>query len=508
MKKESNHLPDYFKDLAMPTAIGREKLIALWDGLTLENQISILNLIKDDYEPPEYEALNSLYGGKPSGELPSTHSLNHKLLLKALGSKNNFVRCLAANQLYDFSLEEADTEQVKINNQIDNDKSDLVKFTKHLKAFTIPENFFELPLEARLVIFSSQRDINCSEITSVIQQANDKGLFKSKISETELNQALWELVNNSELWKEHSSEMVNTNLLIGKNELWELIPNLPLSSGSILVEKFPINSDGAIPDGLFNQLTKIQQGILFERKDFKMVDIRREFYFKDAIEKNEHYWINAANYHLNFSDEEFSEILQKPEEERASRLKWLAFARDMDLHHHLMLRFLVKYEHEEEYQREMHTELIEKNLLAYYTELKKEDNLEFVNENLYKHRLLSLAWRSAGWNKESFDTALHFFNDFFDIRVEKDIWATYLAFYKDVMFNEITYKDLPIGGFENDKDLPIELTDKETIETTLDSINKKIDKKTNELEGRFDLINKNFGWALFFIIILLIYIAK
>ena len=46
MKKESNHLPDYFKDLAMPTAIGREKLIALWDGLTLENQISILNLIK------------------------------------------------------------------------------------------------------------------------------------------------------------------------------------------------------------------------------------------------------------------------------------------------------------------------------------------------------------------------------------------------------------------------------------------------------------------------------
>ena len=54
----------------------------------------------------------------------------------------------------------------------------------------------------------------------------------------------------------------------------------------------------------------------------------------------------------------------------------------------------------------------------------------------------------------------------------------------------------------------LELTDKETIETTLDSINKKIDKKTNELEGRFDLINKNFGWALFFIIILLIYIAK
>ena len=498
MTEQDNSLPPYLKDLAKPTAIGREKLIALWDGLTLENQITLLRLIKDDYEPPEYEALNSVYGGKPSGELPSTHSLNHKLLLKALGSKNDFVRCLAANQLYDFSLEEADTEQVKINNQIDNDKSDLVKFTKHLKAFTIPENFFELPLEARLVIFSSQRDINCSEITSVIQQANDKGLFKSKISETELNQALWELVNNSELWKEHSSEMLNTNLLIGKNELWELIPNLPLSSGSILVEKFPINSDGAIPDGLFNQLTKIQQGILFERKDFKMVDIRREFYFKDANEKNEHYWITAANYHLSFSDEEFSEILQKPEEERASRLKWLAFARDMDLHHHLMLRFLVKYEHEEEYQREIHTELIEKNLLEYYTELKKEGNLEFIDENLYKHRLLSLAFRSASWDKESFDTTLHFFNDFFDIRVEKDIWATYLAFYKDVMFNEITFKDLPIGAFESEEDIPIALTNNSTVESSIEVLDEKIESHQNKL---LNSIGKQIETIKWFIII-------
>jgi len=511
VKKElNNNLPDYLKDLATPTAIGREKLIALWDGLTLEDQINLLTLIKVDYEHPKYETFYSFDNAEsPPGELPNSYLLNHKLFLKALGSKSDFIRSLAAYELYS-DYEIPDGEDIKINDLIDNDKSDLVKYTKYLKPLLFTKDFFELPLEARLIIVSLKRMLNFFRFNEVIQQAIDDGLFKSEKNETELNQVLWELINNSALWKEHSSEMVNTNLLIGKSELWDLIPSLPLSSGSILVEKLPID-DGRISEGIFNLLTRRQQGLLFEREDFVMSDIRREFYFKDADENDDNFWITAPSYHLSFSDEEFSEILQKPEEERKNRLYWLTYAKDVSLHHHLLLRFLVNYDDEEDYWkrlRQNHAELIKTNLVDYYKELMDQGTLEVSEEYLYKYRLLSLAKSSSHWDKESFDTALHFRNKFFNIRVEKDIWATYLAFYNDLMYDIVSYGDLPIGAFENDAGLPIELTDKETIETTLDSINKKIDKKTNELEGRFDLINKNFGWALFFIIILLIYIAK
>ena len=78
-----------------------------------------------------------------------------------------------------------------------------------------------------------------------------------------------------------SYEDVNPSLIEGKNKLWKLIPDLPSSSGSILVEKLPVDSDGCLPDGLFSKLTRIQQNMLFEREDFEMVDIRKEFYFKD-----------------------------------------------------------------------------------------------------------------------------------------------------------------------------------------------------------------------------------
>ena len=496
MKKElNNNLPDYLKDLATPTAIGREKLIALWDGLTLENQISLLTLIKDDYKRPNYEILNIAKGGERSGELPNTYLLNYKLLLKALDSKNDYVRHIAANELYDFSTEITDSEQIKINKLIDNDKSDLVKYTKYLDRWSVHDNFFKLPLEARLVIASS-KNVNYIKLSEVIQKANDKGLFKTKKNETELNQVLWELVNNSEIGKEHPNKTINDLFDDNIFDFWNLVPSLPPSSGSILVEKFPIIYSGILPNGLFSKLTRIQQDMLFEREDFKMVDIRKEFYFKDKNEEGEMHWHTAPSYHLSFSDEEFLEILQKPEKERNERLQWLSRSRDMYLHHLLIVSFLVKYDSDDYWQRNFGIEFLDKVLTDYYKVLEEDEftSREFEGETLYKFRIMSLACSSKRWADETAAPIPSLFSKI----VKDDIWSTYLNFYDELRYSELDYKDLPISFRENKEDIPIALRNEVTVESSIEVLDEKIESHQNKL---LNSIGKQIETIKWFIII-------
>lgn len=509
MKEQNTNLPDYLKDLAEPTTIGRAKLLAIWDELNLDNQIELLASIKDDYKTPYFEVIHRLKNGEPSpGKIPNQEDLNQELLLKALGSDNEYVRHLAANQLYRHGSVyhlTPKSDWTKINTLIDNDKSNLVKYTKYLEHWSFPEDFFKLPLVARLIIVSSEKTVNFFMLTEVIKKANEKGFFKPKERETELNQVLWELLNNPEKWKEEETsegtEYVNPSLHNALDELWKLLPYLPESSGLILVEKLPI-SFGSIPDGIFNQLTINQQNKFFGRRDFKMFDIRREFYFQDADTNNDNFWHTAPLYHLTFSDEEFSEILNKPEKERDSRLKLLAFANDMSLHHHLMVRLLVKYEYEEEYQAEMQSELIKRALENYYKELELDDgtNLEFIDEYLYKYRLLSAAWRSKRWTNETEAP----FSKLFKERIDNDIWATYLAFYSALEYLEPVFQDLPIGAFERNEDIPISLRNPEPAEvpyeSSYDVLNEKIDL------SRIQILNKIKERAILIILVLAVFI--
>ena len=77
--ENTTNLPDHLARLLQPTPSGAAKLIAAWDGLSMESQMMLLTALeRTDF--PGY--------------------LADRILVKALESENDYVRYLAVRKLY------------------------------------------------------------------------------------------------------------------------------------------------------------------------------------------------------------------------------------------------------------------------------------------------------------------------------------------------------------------------------------------------------------------------
>ena len=317
-------LPPHLIPLLNPTPSGTAKLLAAWDDLSLESQMQVL-LALDDTKHSDY--------------------LSKKVLSKALDSSNAYVRYLAAKGLESSTYNEE--ERKALEERIAADPEDLVKYCLlELGLFGVidkdiqnPASFFNLPHGARLAKVRQLKGRG-KEIASLITYAVENLLEEGKVSETELYEILADyLINPSfKYWYRGEAHLVGEGIWAAEEDieaLWQLIPKIPEKLSYVLLAHLPEGvgdfwTSAQIPQAVLDQLTSHQLKTLLYRDDIELEKFRKQIFRKPA-DRLDNLRCAAISRNFDLTYREFSNILQKPDEEKFSILRDLSFAGDLSL---------------------------------------------------------------------------------------------------------------------------------------------------------------------------------
>lgn len=303
-----NKLPPHLMDLLQPTPSGATKLIAAWDGLSAESQMQLLTALDEAKFPPY---------------------LVQNIRRKALDSSNAYVRYLAARE---FCFSEDDNEEEKaLKDKIEMDSDPLVKYCLLESKWSLsdeviknPELFFNLPHEARLAKVR-QYDSSGEAIASLVSYAVDNCLEQGQVSEIELYEILADYLNKPSFHKRYKEDGFSRysdgygEYQKGKDieALWALVPKGSDWISSVLLEHLPEEAGlgSGIPDGILGQLKPWQLGQLLYRRDIVLKEFRLEI-FKKPAERFDEVRCAAISSNFDLSYDEFSEILEKSDNEK------------------------------------------------------------------------------------------------------------------------------------------------------------------------------------------------
>lgn len=323
MKNEiTRHVPDHIAPLLQPTPSGALKLIAAWNGLSVETQILIL----EELENARFPAY-----------------LSEKIRTNAIESINPYVRYLAARRFY-FSRDESD-ERRALRLRIEEDTDTLVRYSLIEANSTLfdeyladPVKFFSLPHVARLA------KIRClqgggTQIGALISHALDHQLKDGSVTEIEIYEILSDYVNKPEFKSYYISEGISYD---GYGEyldekdieaLWRLVPILPDGVSHLLIKNLPFGAglSPRIPDDVLSEMSDRQLTTLFYRPGIRLTELRKKIFF-ETDEKRDQVKNAAMSQAFDLDYEEFAEILAKPEAEKVRSLGNLAvMARDLSV---------------------------------------------------------------------------------------------------------------------------------------------------------------------------------
>ena len=438
--KDPSGVPALVAEMAQSTPSGVAKLLAAWDGLSVETQIMIL-LRFEDLQTPAH--------------------LLRRLHVKALDSDNPYIRYLAARKIR-FRRRETEEDQ-ELRERIESDPDPLVRFSlledpstlsvMYDEAFKDADSFFALPQPARLakirlLVGGGQW------IAALISEALDKQLKEETVSELELYEILADYLTKPSFRERYIDIGTSYD---GYNEyskgtdiesLWKLVPNLPGSLSTLLIENLPEAAGliSEIPRGVLDALTDTQLEILLSRKKIQLREFRKKLFWAAGLTRER---LRSAAVRVNFQldNEEFASILEKPPKERINILEDLAMmASDLRLcvfdaiHDSLFASEVSPLGGDYEYAMFARDKL--KRRLA---ELKGWER----EQELLDLRLYRLAQRAMPWDSKKEGSAppdaLGFLAD--EI-VAGDTWATFMAFSRAW--------DEKIEELERDKDqLPV-----------------------------------------------------
>jgi len=332
-------LPAYLAELLRPTPSGVAKLLAAWDGLSVESKIQVLTEL-------------------PKLQLPQY--LHEKVCTKALKSENPYIRYLAAKQFYFRDIDEPEKKDIK--KRIEEDPVPLVHHSLSENVFGFPadlsdelrnpEAFFALPHDARLAKVRSLRGSG-DTVAKLISYAIDHPLKEGKVSEIEIFEILSDYVNSPQFQEKYFEEDIEALTYDGYaayladkdiEALWGLVPKLPEWVSLILIENLPeevgIRSETPgriprlklIPAKILDAMSPVQLEHLLYRKDIELEELRKKLFWKSA-EVQDHYPVGyaAISYNFDLEYEEFANILKRPTEQRIDILAYLSSASDLGL---------------------------------------------------------------------------------------------------------------------------------------------------------------------------------
>ena len=475
----------YLEELLKPTPSGNEKLLSAWEGLSIETQIFIISSFEKDDE-----------GLFDWHNYPNY--LLRKIRLKALDSANDYVRYKAARKLY--CTYDCSEKDIKINQKIENDSSDLVKYSQYeLSSIESnnPKEFFSLPQGIRLAKFRSPSLFD--DYPSLISQAVNQGIFNTKSKELELYELLKEYVNNPTFKDDFSQELEydgSSEYYKGKRltAWWGLVPKLPDIAANVLIEKLPEKtamSDGL--EGLVDNFSNKQLNTLLWREDIQLSDFRKKLFWQDKIETDSYaiydkeLWAQSCSSNFFLDDDDFSKLLSLEIDEKVERLQILgSYAKDMPLQY--LLAIVLILDEVEGVSEHIVTDLYEKEIIQ--NNIKKRLKVVLSEGDDYEladFRLVFLASSVQSW--ESKDFTEKWFISLEDVDFNS-FWNTYLNLSKRWNLNLATVsemvKDLPkVYEYENDtsteaheenkhvlNDLELNMTTQKDIENIYKSVEK------------------------------------
>lgn len=296
------------------------KVISLWHGLTVDQQIQFLSeLDKKKYTAPSH--------------------LLEKIRINALDSKNPYVRYLAAKEFY-FPEDCSENEKI-LRNKIKNDPDPLVKNSLlepgllSLHVFDDLDEFFSLPQDARLAIMRTQWLIT-TNIEPLFIDAVEKYLPNGMITKEEIIDLMLDFLLNPEFQAYYAEKGYEGLDEYHKGEdtekLWRLISKLPKYLSHILIKYLPAESGlrASISSDVIDTLNDEQLIMLLQRKNVGLEDLRKEIFWREINSKTD-LSAAASSCNFNLTSDEFSEILLKPEKDRDAILEFLGLADDITI---------------------------------------------------------------------------------------------------------------------------------------------------------------------------------
>jgi hypothetical protein len=426
-------MDDPFAELLQATPSSRTKLMAAWDGLSVESQVKILH------------------------SLTQNRDLEHEVIAKALSSPNEYVRYLAARGRELSSKEKLDKPLLE---KIAADSSDFVKYAQcerrdHWQITA--EEFYKSPKAMRLAILSGEHPPNGEAFASLVEWAVER----NAIPDGELFDLVMEYLDNPRLkteWEGWAAE----NLDRWKYEppwheqrqieaLWRLVMKCPQNIALHLIKNLPtriIGDETNIPDEVLDWLPGWSLSWFFSREDIHFEEFRKKVFFSTDARYTDSNRVAAVSHHFDLSDEECHRLLK----ERSPLLTKLIFARDLNL------AFIGCV-------RDCYCSLTRDIMQKWESALPEEDDmvgiesssafdrrLEACQQNFRDHevrrlRIYCLArlftWNRPGTMEEFLETLserLRFLKDFV---VQGDTWATYMAFARALDHRKDVDSELP-----------------------------------------------------------------
>lgn len=405
-------VPDHLVPLLQPTPSGVLKLHAAWDGLTVESQILILTTVKSHGFPPP---------------------LARRVRLAALQSANPYIRYLAARE---FLYGEESEGEATLYQHIKDDPSPLVRsclFERDLAEFSgqpnYPENFFQLPQEARLAIMRSTRGSG-REIAQLITHALTRQVPEGAVSEVELFEILCDYVTSPQFKqrysRKHNDRVFDALLQDDLSCLWDLVLRLPEESAQLLIQHLPPHTDpeSEVPRRILEKLTSEQLCTLLNREDIQLRAFRKHIFFHRS---EEDFILRDAAFchHFTLTYQEFADIIKQPVEAREPLLEELSRARDLDLclaeavHDVLLLSG-------NHYGARDVRESFQQRLAKVKQQKPKREQQPTELQAL---RLYRLAKTVVPWEIKADDPALSADLAFLaDLLISEDTWGTFMAF--------------------------------------------------------------------------------
>jgi hypothetical protein len=418
----------FLKELLIPTLGSVDKLCSAWDGLNIETQLFIFSQIEGDFE---------------DRYLPQRYPdyLLRKIQLKALESKNEFVRYKAAKALY--KSYEPDKEEMLINKRIDNDPSDLVKYVSFEGSMADSESYFSEPKALRQARFRGYTfGMNSDYLASFILSLLDGDLINTKDREDELYYILSEYTQSSKFKEDfRKTREIDGYLEYSKGEslkdLWNLVPKLPISSAHILVTELPEKA-GLSNFNIDFWRDKFTNNLLLDeflwRKDIRLPDYRKEIFWKDKRPEdkdsyNHHEWLSACSSNFTIEDKDFDKLSTFPRDEKIERMKVLVeYASNISLEYLLIIKYTLKeLENDDDAFDEYFNFSFEDNISNRIKIINKRER--YNRDELIRFRLAYLAKKSLSWKSEEDVEADTYAGDdrlnFLYIKNPKNSWDAY-----------------------------------------------------------------------------------
>ena len=462
-EEQNNNLPKSIEDLLKLSRSNIEKLIAAWDGLSVETQIQVFTTINERIANYEFRGT------------PNFSYLHTKLFQKGLESSNDYVRYLSVRYLTN-ALKNRDEEGFnKLNEKVNKDESDLVRSAQfeHFFEFDIADGFFDKQTHQERLARVRSGHLNGDLLAEELTKAIENNYFSDADKEIELLELLDEYLSNDE--NNENYYVKDYHYIDGFRDhsitkelkaLWNVVPKLPGLAGELMVQKLPHNAPmgNELFKSINKDLTNEQLSCLLVRKDIVATDFRKEVFWRDEIPSEDKYapftqfWAQASNHHFRLDEEEFAKILSLPVKEQEKRLGSISQADSLQLYQYeVIIQLLTKFnkKNNDAYSSDYEIDFARYSLKG---RLNQEADY-FREEQLIKLRLYDQAYKSRNWRRLDSDD-YHFKEVLYPVKVEGDVWKTFLAFLDAIKKSKLTLKDLPKTEYEEweeeEEEIPLE----------------------------------------------------